>query len=194
MGFNKNPIAWLVFGALILFVGYRFYNSVQTGDGGSAAIGLGIALVIAVVVVVVLKRSASGQLEAVSAMRPNSLVVPVLPTNAGMPMIKQFAASRGGKAKGLMTAQVASFDREAAILWTGGKNARPVVSVPAGEVRAIQVRKVAEGMRSYNGVAVLVAPDAGVLFVLKSPDEQLQAAVAQIAQALGVDRNVVQFG
>lgn len=194
MNMTKNPVAWILFGGLMLFVGFRFYNAVEAGDGGNAAIGLGIALVIAVVVVVVLKRSASGQLEAVSALRPNSLVVPVLPTNAGMPMIKQFAASRGEKAKGLMTAQVASFDREAAILWTGGKNARPVVSVPAAEVRAIQVRKVAEGMRSYNGVAVLVAPGAGVLFVLKGSDEELQPAVVQIAQALGVDRNVVQFG
>lgn len=193
MGFNKNPIAWVVVGALVLFVGYRFYDAIQYGDGMTAAIGLLIALVIVVVVLVVLNRSAAGQLEGVTAMKQGSLVKPVVASNASLQVNKAFARSRGRKAKGLMTAQVASFDREAATLWTGGKQPRIAVSVPASEIRAVHVRKVNEGMRNYNAVMLLTDPSNGILLALKDSDDALQPAIAQIVDALGLDRSLVQF-
>lgn len=193
MGFSKNPIAWVVVGALILFAGYRMYTDIQAGDGPIVAIGIGIAVVIVVVVLVLMNRSAAGQLEAVTAMKPGSLVKPVTATTASMQLNKAFAKAQGRKAKGLMTAQVASFDREAATLWTGGKNPKVAVSVLSGDIRAIEVRQVAEGMRTYNAVAVMVGPGTGMLFAIKDKDDALQPAVAQIADAVGLDRSLVQF-
>lgn len=194
MGFSKNPIAWVVVGAIILFAGYRMYTDVQAGDGPIVAIGIGIAAVIVVVLLVYMNRSAAGQLEAVTAMKRGSLVKQVLPTTAGMPINKAFVKSQGGKAKGLMTAQVASFDREAATLWTGGKNPKVALSVPAASIQSIEVRQLAEGMRTYNAIILTVSPETGAMIGIKDKDDALQPAVGEIADALGVDRSRVRFG
>lgn len=193
MGFSKNVLSWIALALVIVFVGIRLMDMIATGDGDAAFIGLGIAAIIVIVVFIVLKGSGSSLLKAVTELKPASLVKQVNATNTAVAVNKDYANSIGQKAKGGMTAQVASFDREAATLWTGGKNPKVCVSVPTSQIQALVVRKLNEGMRTYQGLAVLVDGERGALFALKESGDQLQPAVMEIANALGVPQSAVTF-
>lgn len=193
MGYSKNPIAWVAVLALIVFAGYRFVVDVPAGDGPIVAIGVGLAAVIVVVLLTVLNRSAASQLASVSALRPHSLVKPVIPSTPAIQINKRFARTQGLTAKGGMIAQAATFDPESIIVWTGTRQPKVHVSVPSSIIRGMAVQKLAEGLRTYNAIAFQVDADRGILIAIKDKDEALRPAVLQIADAIGLDHRAVVF-
>lgn len=194
VGYSRNPIVWIAAVGIILLAGLRLVADVQAGDGPVVTVVIVLVVMGVAVLLVTLKRSGEASLAAVSAMKPRSLVKSVVPSTPAMRVNKLYAKSRGLKAKGGMTAQVATFDPESVIVWTGGRKPVIHVAVPSSLVQGMMVRKLTEGVRTYNTVLFLVdGGEHGVMLALKGKDEELRPAVFQITQAIGLDPQAVTF-